>query len=176
MNYQRQLTYRGERALGSEGPELGLRSLVKVSDNAGSEVVSEQKIHITSQSAGRERLVPTVPLSNTSLYALLHKCSSAFPQLYRNTNPLMHRSLGDQSWHQQTIREEDVQFVRWQVWNESTICYTLKSYVTKRYLHNNPIIEDHCNFYLDARCVMRSQYLKCSSSCFSFSYGAGERC
>lgn len=106
VNLQRETT------LGSEGPELGLRSLVKVSDNAGSEVVSEQKIHITSQSAGRERLVPTVPLSNTSLYALLHKCSSAFPQLYRNTNPLMHRSLGDQSWHQQTIREEDVQFVR----------------------------------------------------------------
>lgn len=64
VNLQREMVY---SAHGSEGPGLGLRSLVKVSDNAGSEVVSEQKIHITSQSAGRERLVPTVPHSNTSV-------------------------------------------------------------------------------------------------------------
>lgn len=51
VNLQREKVY---SAPGSEGPGLGLRSLVKVSDNTGSEVVSERKTHITNQSAGRE--------------------------------------------------------------------------------------------------------------------------
>lgn len=49
VNLQREKVY---SAHGSEGPGLGLRFLVKVSDNTGSEVVSEQKIHISSQSSG----------------------------------------------------------------------------------------------------------------------------